>query len=282
MVRCSSRPSLACARHMADRSGQCTSARCGRACSRPVPRRDGCGRRICELACHCGWLVVAHQVSSGLNAIPMDGKSLGGKFELRILWARCIPTGVAGCDRRCSCWCGGGGRVGGGRKVGAAGVPRRRQRFPTQTFPGMAAAPTDAAARRILKPVWAVCAITVLVALAIVVAAPWLVDALLNEEYENSVVLLQALAIGAIPVLFTQPLATFLQAGGSERPVAIATMVAVGSLLAATAILAVPTGAIAAPVCSGLAQCALLIALILIPQRGERRQCPREVVDRKP
>jgi len=136
--------------------------------------------------------------------------------------------------------------------------------FSTQTFPGMAGAASDAAARRILRPIWAVSGFGAVIAAAIVVAAPTLVDRLLGDGYENSAALLRALAIAAIPVLFNQPLATFLQARGSERPVAISTSFIMACLLAATAASAAWVGAIAAPVCFGVAQIVLLAALILL------------------
>jgi len=136
--------------------------------------------------------------------------------------------------------------------------------FSTQMFPGMAAAASDATARRILRPIWVVIGVGLFVAAAIVVAAPTLVDGLLGDGYGNSATILQVLAISAIPVLFNQPMATFLQARGSERPVAIATILTVGLSLVATAIAATWVGAIAAPLASAVAQVVLLAALALL------------------
>jgi O-antigen/teichoic acid export membrane protein len=133
-----------------------------------------------------------------------------------------------------------------------------------QIFPSMAAATSDGAARRILRPIWDVCGLGVVVAAGMIVTAPWLVDMLLGDGYENSVILLQAMAIVAVLAIFTQPLAAFLQARGAERQVAIITTVALGASLAATGVLASLFGALAAPLSFGIGNCALLAALIWI------------------
>lgn len=134
--------------------------------------------------------------------------------------------------------------------------------FAFQAYPGLAAARSDAAALRILRPIWVIAALGAVSAVAIVFWAPALVGLLLGSAYADSVILLQASAVAAVPVLFTLPLATFLQARGSERAVALWT----GSLgvvaLAGTAILSPLFGAIAAPVLVGLwnvALCAMLV-----------------------
>ena len=134
--------------------------------------------------------------------------------------------------------------------------------FSAQTFPSMAAATSDAAARRILRPVWRVCGFGVVVSAAIVVAAPQLVNALLGPEYRNSADLLRAMAVATVPVLLNSPLATFLQARSDERAVAVAMTTTVIASLLAIAITATPLGAMAAPVCSGLTQCLLFVVLI--------------------
>ncbi len=133
--------------------------------------------------------------------------------------------------------------------------------FSAQTFPSMAAAHTDAAALRTLRPVWRFGVIGVIIAVAMAAAAPWLVEVLLGADYETSIGLLRLTALAGIPVLFTQPVTSFLQARGSERPVALALMLTTVLSLAATAVAAAPLGAMAAPLCVGVAQ--FLLAAIL-------------------
>jgi O-antigen/teichoic acid export membrane protein len=134
--------------------------------------------------------------------------------------------------------------------------------FSVQTFPSMAAAKSDAAARRILRTMWNASAFGVMIAIAIAIAAPLLVETLLGPEYGNSVKLLQALAIVAIPVLVNQPLTTYLQARGAERPVAMAMSSVVFLSLVAIGLTGSMLGAMAVPIWSGCAQVVLLVLLL--------------------
>ena len=96
------------------------------------------------------------------------------------------------------------------------------------------------------------------------VTAPWLVEVLLAVTHEKSAVLLQASAIAGVPVLLTQPLATFLQARGLERPVAVATTVGDRVLSPLRPLFAAcDWGDRGAGLSSGLRACAVVLAALV-------------------
>lgn len=131
-----------------------------------------------------------------------------------------------------------------------------------QAFPGIAAAGSDRDAWLILRSAVPLASIGLGVAGAIVLAAPLLVNVLLGSAFDESVDLLRLLAIATAPVLVNQLVATFLQARGREREVALMTALAVILILFGTAALATLLGAAAAPLASVIGQ--LFLAIVLV------------------
>lgn len=82
---------------------------------------------------------------------------------------------------------------------------------------------------------WMPCG-AVMCCIVMAVTAPWVVGLLLGAEYEGSAAVLQILALGIIPAVAAQPLATYLQALGHDRVVATTlTVVVIVQLLGVAA-----------------------------------------------
>jgi O-antigen/teichoic acid export membrane protein len=106
--------------------------------------------------------------------------------------------------------------------------------------------------------------VAVLGALAIIITAPWLVVWLLGDAYTGAAPLLQLLALGTIPAILNQPLATALQARRHDRVVALLVAFAVALQLFLVAVLGASFGALAAGVAFCALQFSLLAALSLV------------------
>ncbi len=87
-------------------------------------------------------------------------------------------------------------------------------------FPAFARASTDRAAFQLLRPLRVIVGLGTLLAVALMLISPWLVDTLLGEAYAGAETILRLTLLAAIPVLVSQPLTSFLQARGEERFVA--------------------------------------------------------------
>jgi O-antigen/teichoic acid export membrane protein len=119
------------------------------------------------------------------------------------------------------------------------------------------------AVRVVLRSAWML-GVAVLGALAIIITAPWLVVWLLGDAYTGAAPLLQLLALGTIPAILNQPLATALQARRHDRVVALLVAFAVALQLFLVAVLGASFGALAAGVAFCALQFSLLAALSLV------------------
>lgn len=138
-------------------------------------------------------------------------------------------------------------------------------------FPTLAAATSDAAAFRLLRPLWLVGASGATMCIALVAVAPRLVHTLLGAGYQDSVALLRFSALAGLPVLVGQPFAGFLQARGHERWVANTTTIVIVLGLGAVALLAIPVGAAIGPLSAGLSSLALATAFFIRANRLRSR-----------
>jgi O-antigen/teichoic acid export membrane protein len=133
--------------------------------------------------------------------------------------------------------------------------------YASYMFPAFSSAPTDRAAFDMLRPLRVIAGLGTLLAVALMVISPWLVDTLLGDEYAGADTILRLLLLAAIPVLVAQPLTSLLQARGAERFVArlfVAVNVAVFTLAVVGSF---ALGAASIPVFSFLGSCVLLVVL---------------------
>ncbi len=105
-------------------------------------------------------------------------------------------------------------------------------------------------------------ATAIVLAIAIFVLAPWLVDFLLGNGYAEASGVLQILAMVSIASILSQPLLVGMQSLGRDRFVAIVFGSTVVVQLSAVLVLAVPYGALGAAWASFGAQVILLVALL--------------------
>lgn len=104
------------------------------------------------------------------------------------------------------------------------------------SYPHLAAAPDNAAARKLLKSGRKILFFAVGYISAIILLAPRLVDLLLGPEYASSVPVLRLMCVAMIPATINAPLSSFLQARLEQRYAAI--VVASGIFIQLVAILA--------------------------------------------
>lgn len=133
--------------------------------------------------------------------------------------------------------------------------------FSTAAAPHMARAGSGAEAwQQVKRSVWML-AVAIGICCGMVAAAPFLVDVLMGDQFEQSIVVLQVLAIGMIPAIVNQPLFVFLQARGMDKPVSVMVGSTVLLQLLSVAVLSSSMGAFGAVIASALAQVILLIGL---------------------
>jgi O-antigen/teichoic acid export membrane protein len=133
--------------------------------------------------------------------------------------------------------------------------------YASYMFPAFARAPTDRAAFHLLRPLRVIVGLATLLALALMVISPWLVDTLLGKQYAGAENILRLLLLAAIPGLVGQPLTSFLQARGAERFVAQLFVVVSVAVFALTIAGSFALGAASIPVFSFLGSCVLLVVL---------------------
>ncbi|MFF1881321.1 lipopolysaccharide biosynthesis protein [Pseudarthrobacter sp. NPDC058196] len=139
--------------------------------------------------------------------------------------------------------------------------------FSSAAAPHMARAETTAAAwNHIKRSVW-LPATAVLTCIIIAATAPFLVNVLIGNQYEESVHVLQVLALGTIPAIVNQPLFVFLQARGLDKSVAFLATSVVFVQLALVAVLASVLGALGAAVAAAGSQLVLLLGLGILTRK---------------
>ena len=134
--------------------------------------------------------------------------------------------------------------------------------YGTHIFPSLAAADSDQAAVRSLRGALPAIGLAVIAAGLVVAGAPWLIHNLLGSEYDGSASLLRLLAIGCLPIVLSQPLATVLQARHQEKFVAKTSTAGLLLVLLLIALLVRRFGAAAVPV-SGFVGSAVLCGVWL-------------------
>ncbi len=140
--------------------------------------------------------------------------------------------------------------------------------YTTHMFTVWSAAPSDARAYRLLRPVWILAGVGAVVSGLIFALAPQLVHWFLGPKYEGSIPLLRLSALAATPVFFAQPLAGFLQARRNERFVAAATGVGVLAVLVVVSLMAPRLGASVGPLTSGALGVSLAVVYFLRARRA--------------
>lgn len=136
--------------------------------------------------------------------------------------------------------------------------------FATASTPVIAkVSSTKEAIRQVSKSAWII-AFGLLAAAAMIPLAPWLVDLLLGSGYWAAVPVFQLMALGTIPAILNQILATGLQARGYDRQVARIGFMSVIIQLALVAGFASVGGALAAAVAYCVLQTVALALLILL------------------
>ena len=127
------------------------------------------------------------------------------------------------------------------------------------------------ALRHVSKSAWLLL-VAVLVSGLMAWAAPRIVTVLLGDAFESSATVLRLLALGTIPAILNQPMATALQARGHDRAVALTFSVSVAAQLILVGSLGHAYGAVGA----GLAFCALQTilsaSLVTVLLRAFRRE----------
>ncbi|WP_247828494.1 lipopolysaccharide biosynthesis protein [Arthrobacter antioxidans] len=113
--------------------------------------------------------------------------------------------------------------------------------------------------------------IAVLVACSLALSAPWLVEALLGDEYRDAAKVLTVLAVAAVPGVLNQPLFIALQYLGSDRPVAIVLSASIVLQLVLVAALAPALGALSCAVAILAAQLLQLTAFVILTVHEVRR-----------
>jgi O-antigen/teichoic acid export membrane protein len=106
--------------------------------------------------------------------------------------------------------------------------------------------------------------LAMLVAAALALSAPWLVNLMLGPTYSAGAPVLQVLAFAAIPSVANQPLLVALQSLGRDRAVAVVLVSAVTSQLALVAALAPSMGALACAIAVLMAQILQLVAFLIL------------------
>lgn len=136
--------------------------------------------------------------------------------------------------------------------------------FTTAAAPYVASASSFRAAwSRVRGALWLL-GIALILCVAAFAFAPQIVPILLGDSYEDSVPVLQIMALGTLPALLNQPLAVFSQMRGSDRPVGIATAIAVAVRLTLVGILGLGLGSVGGAWAYLATQALLLVALVVI------------------
>lgn len=136
--------------------------------------------------------------------------------------------------------------------------------FSSAAMPYVAAARNWASARLAISSSFWMLWIGSLACLALFFVAPIMVPVLLGQSYSASVGVLQLLAIGTIPAIFNQPMASALQARKKEKPVALAFLLAVIVQLILVAILSSALGVIGGALAFCIMQFTLFTSLLII------------------
>lgn len=145
--------------------------------------------------------------------------------------------------------------------------------FSSAAAPFLAQADGWGHARRIVVRASWMLFLAVAVCIGLAVFAPVLVPFLLGDQYEGSAVVLQWLALGTIPAIFNQPLASALQARRYDHLVAIPWLTCVIVQLGLVAVLGPLFGALGAAIAFSVLQTLLLVALcgcLIYAVRAER------------
>jgi O-antigen/teichoic acid export membrane protein len=137
----------------------------------------------------------------------------------------------------------------------------------------------DATRRLVVRASWLL-AVAVSVCVCLAITAPVLVPWILGEDFSGSAIVLQWLAIGTVPAILNQPLASALQSRRYERLVAFIYLAAVAVQLILVATLGSLIGALGAAIAYCLLQTIMLTALaicIFVLYRRERSPLEGEV-----
>jgi len=136
--------------------------------------------------------------------------------------------------------------------------------FSTAAIPFVAKSPdTRAALRAVSRGAWLL-GLAIAACVIVFFSAPWIVPILVGNQYVGAVSVLQILALGTIPGILNQPLATFLQAIGRDRVVSFVVMGSVVLQLGLILLLAGPFGALGAAGSMLIVQTTLLFLLGLV------------------
>lgn len=150
--------------------------------------------------------------------------------------------------------------------------------FSSAASPFLAQAEGWAHARRMVARASWMLFLAVAVCLVLAVGAPLLVPLLLGSEYAGSSAVLQWLAVGTIPTIFTQPIAAALQARQYDHLVSIPWLSCVAIQLSLVVALGPILGALGAAIAFTTLQTLLLLALagcLVYAVRAERGMPPR-------
>ncbi len=135
--------------------------------------------------------------------------------------------------------------------------------FSSASAPIVARAGSAREAVRALRPGSWLLGLALLGCVVVVCIAPVLVPLLVGTKYRDAIPVLQLLAIGTIPAVLNQPLATFLQSIGHDRLMAWLLLASIPAYLGLVAVLGPHFGAIGAGIAFIATQTALLAVLIV-------------------
>ena len=136
--------------------------------------------------------------------------------------------------------------------------------FSSASAPIVARAGSAREAVRALRPGSWLLGLAVLGCLVVVAVAPVLVPVLVGDQYRDAIPVLQLLALGTIPAVLNQPLATFLQSIGHDRLMAWLLLASIPGYLGLVALLGPRFGAVGTGFAFIATQTTLFVVLLVV------------------